>query len=60
MIGIFRGYLLGQVAGSSAPTDVDFFPDLPPLGGIYDATRADNPFAIWTHVVVPVCTGFAA
>jgi len=25
--------------------------------GIYDHTRAENPFADWYHVVVPYCTG---
>lgn len=25
--------------------------------GIYDHSRADNPFADWYHVVVPYCTG---
>ncbi len=25
--------------------------------GIYDRSRADNPFRDWTHVVVPYCTG---
>ncbi|MBN2196715.1 MAG: hypothetical protein JW751_28155, partial [Polyangiaceae bacterium] len=25
--------------------------------GIYDRTRAENPFADWYHVVIPYCTG---
>ncbi len=28
-----------------------------PLDGIYNRTRADNPFKDWYHVVIPYCTG---
>ena len=46
-------------AGDDAPYDpvVDARDDPSRLGGIFDTTRAENPFGDYTMVFVPYCTG---
>lgn len=51
-------------AVSCAPETATFTADLSDvrehaanLTGVYDRSRADNPYRDWTHVIVPYCTG---